>query len=124
MELEDVMSYGQQSDNLIIEGNTSDVCTEKDEGEEEEDLKLIIKVENSSVLEPELELELEIEPENYLKITNEERNVSHLAKAFIFNSVSNQWNEIAAGICSPEPSEVIKKFMFIYLFLKQFILGW
>ena len=117
MELEDFMSYEQQSYNLIIEGNTSGVSTEKEAEEVEEDLKLTVEAETSSAMEPELEHELEFEPENYLKITNEEQNVSHLAKAFIFDSVSTKWNEIAAGICSPEPSEVIKRvFSFIFIF--------
>lgn len=31
---------------------------------------------------------------------------SHRAKAFILNTESNDWDEMATGICSPEPSEV------------------
>lgn len=33
---------------------------------------------------------------------------SHRAKAFILNTESNDWDEMATGICSPEPLEVIK----------------
>lgn len=38
---------------------------------------------------------------------NDERAGSHRAKAFILNTETNDWEEIATGICSPEPSEVI-----------------
>lgn len=30
----------------------------------------------------------------------------HRAKAFILNTENNDWEEMATGICSPEPSEV------------------
>lgn len=30
----------------------------------------------------------------------------HRAKAFLLNSDSNDWDEMATGYCSPDPSEV------------------
>ena len=33
-------------------------------------------------------------------------NSQHRAKAFILNTENNDWEEMATGICSPEPSEV------------------
>jgi hypothetical protein len=41
----------------------------------------------------------------------------HRAKAFILNTDNNDWEEIATGICSPEPSEVIKRIEFICFYL-------
>lgn len=32
--------------------------------------------------------------------------VSFMAKAFVLDSESNEWEELATGYCSPDPSEV------------------
>lgn len=41
-----------------------------------------------------------------LSVNDERMSGSHRAKAFILNTENNDWEEIATGICSPEPSEV------------------
>lgn len=43
---------------------------------------------------------------NELSVNDERMAGSHRAKAFILNTDTNDWEEIATGICSPEPSEV------------------
>ena len=45
---------------------------------------------------------------NELSVNDERMTGSHRAKAFILNTDTNDWEEIATGICSPEPSEVIE----------------
>lgn len=45
---------------------------------------------------------------NELSVNDERMSGSHRAKAFILNTETNDWEEIATGICSPEPSEVRK----------------
>lgn len=74
-----------------------------------------------------IEAEIEVEPaskeENqvFQVIEHEERSVvAHRAKAFLLNSESNDWEEMATGICSPEPSEVkqfkLNNFLFILFY--------
>lgn len=46
---------------------------------------------------------------NDLSVNDERMSGSHRAKAFILNTDTNDWEEIATGICSPEPSEVRKR---------------
>jgi hypothetical protein len=46
---------------------------------------------------------------NELSVNDERMSGSHRAKAFILNTETNDWEEIATGICSPEPSEVRAK---------------
>lgn len=43
---------------------------------------------------------------NELSVNDERMAGSHRAKAFILNTESRDWDEVATGICSPEPSEV------------------
>lgn len=40
--------------------------------------------------------------------SNSSGNSQHRAKAFILNTENNDWEEMATGICSPEPSEVME----------------
>lgn len=50
----------------------------------------------------------------------------HRAKAFILNTENNDWEEMATGICSPEPSEVswfISNNTLPFT-LHSFIIGW
>lgn len=72
--------------------------------------------ENSEIIDNSIGLEgksgagesVELVGSSATSIINEEQrlNVSHRAKAFIMNTESSDWEFLAVGICSPEPSEV------------------
>lgn len=66
----------------------------------------ILEEEAIKTEEERIEMETELVIENLS--VNDERAVggSHRAKAFILNNETNDWDEMATGVCSPEPSEV------------------
>lgn len=71
------------------------------------------------------ESEAETIKEVFHVLEHEERTVgAHRAKAFLLNSESNDWEEMATGICSPEPSEVHDIFAYYLLNNHLVFVGW
>lgn len=87
-----------ETEELKLNSETNPVSTANEAEISEEEA---IKTE-----EERIEMETELVIENLS--VNDERAVggSHRAKAFILNNETNDWDEMATGVCSPEPSEV------------------
>ena len=49
--------------------------------------------------------------------------ILHRAKAFLLNTETNDWDEMATGYCSPDPSEVSLSLVALYLFLMTLFIG-
>ena len=78
----------------ISHENVNFKTTEEQENTAESSISMSSAINSKNTIEQQLNTSSQIE--------------LHRAKAFILNSESNDWDEMATGICSPEPSEVKK----------------
>lgn len=61
---------------------------------------------NSATMAPETNISSSLMVEEIVSGFGAVGGSQHRAKAFILNTENNDWEEMATGICSPEPSEV------------------